>query len=48
MSPQGKPGDRTDRQIVSYERGVMVTQWVDPDAAKRYGTMILVRCGAAG
>jgi hypothetical protein len=48
IGPQGKPGDRVDRQIVSYQKGVMITQWVDPDAAKRYGTMIFVRCGAAG
>ena len=47
VGPQGKPGDRRDRQIVSYTDGVMVTQWVDPDVATRYGTMVFVRCSAA-
>ncbi len=47
LGPQGKPGDSHDRQIVSYDKGVMITKWLDPDVAKRYGTMIYVRCGAA-
>src|SRR5690242_2881554 len=40
LGPQGKPADKRDRLILSYENGVMVTQWVDPDAATRYGTMV--------
>jgi hypothetical protein len=46
VGPQGKPGDKLDRQVMSYENGVLITRWVDPDAATRYGTMILVRCTA--
>jgi hypothetical protein len=46
IGPQGKPGDRLDRQAVSYENGVLITRWMDPDVATRYGTMILVRCSA--
>lgn len=46
LGPQGQPGAQTDRQILSYEKGVMVTRWVDPGTAKRYGTMVFVRCGA--
>ena len=47
IGPQGKPGDRRDRQVVSYGDGTMVTKWVDPDVATRYGTMVFVRCGTA-
>jgi hypothetical protein len=47
IGPQGKPGDRRDRQIISYRDGVVVTQWVDPTVATRYGTMVFVRCAAA-
>lgn len=47
IGPQGKPGERADRQILSYEQGVLVTRWVDAGVAKRYGTMVFVRCGAA-
>ncbi|OCC03459.1 hypothetical protein BA190_18465 [Labrys sp. WJW] len=47
IGPQGKPGERADRQILSYDKGVMVTRWVDPGVAKRYGTMMFVRCAVA-
>lgn len=47
IGPQGKPGERADRQILSYDKGMLVTRWVDPGVAKRYGTMMFVRCGAA-
>ena len=40
----GKPGVTTDRLVLSFADGVLITQWVDPSAAERYGTMILVRC----
>jgi hypothetical protein len=46
IGPQGKPGSKLDRQAVSYQNGTLITRWVDPDAATRYGTMILVRCSA--
>lgn len=51
-SPSGKnyigppgpvPGDR-DREIVSFDGRVMVTRFIDKDAAVRYGNMVYVRC----
>jgi hypothetical protein len=44
IGPTGPPAIATDRQVVSFEKNVLVTRWVDPDADSRYGTMILVRC----
>ena len=40
----GKPGIATDRLVLSFADGVLITQWVDPGTAERFGTMILVRC----
>jgi hypothetical protein len=51
-SPSGKnyigppgpvPGDK-DREIVSFDGRVLVTRFVDKDAAVRYGNMVYVRC----
>ena len=51
-SPSGKnyigpagptPGDQ-DREIVSFDGRVLVTRFVDKDAAVRYGNMVYVRC----
>lgn len=47
IGPPGKPGEQPDRLVLSYENGIMITQWVDPGVAKRYGTMVFVRCAAA-
>jgi hypothetical protein len=42
----GEPGGSVqDREIVSFDGRVLITRFVDPDAAKRYGTMVYVRCG---
>lgn len=46
IGPHGQPGDRRDREITSASGGVVIMKWVDPSVAKRYGTMIFVRCGA--
>jgi hypothetical protein len=46
IGPQGPPAMRQDRLVVSFDKGELVAQWVDPSVATRYGTMILVRCGA--
>jgi hypothetical protein len=51
-SPEGKnyiglEGDAPvpqDREIVSFDGRVLVTRYVDPDAANRYGNMVYVRC----
>jgi len=40
------PGGQLDRQVVSFDNGVMVTQYIDPDVVSRYGTMVFVRCSA--
>ena len=39
------PGQR-DREIVSFDGRVLVTRFVDPEIAGRYGTSVYVRCGA--
>ena len=46
----GRRGRRRpqDREIVSFDGRVLVTRFVDPDAANRYGNMVYVRCGATG
>ena len=45
------PNDRArtgeqDREIVSFDGRVLVTRFIDKDAATRYGNMVYVRCGA--
>ena len=45
LGPEGKPpGSEWDREIVSYDQGVITARWVDPDVTERYGTMVFVRC----
>ncbi|MFZ5738324.1 hypothetical protein BJ123_10798 [Rhodopseudomonas thermotolerans] len=50
-SPSGKnyigpagPITEQDREIISFDGRVMVTRFVDKDAATRYGNMVYVRC----
>ena len=38
------PASPQDREIVSFDGRVLVTRYVDPDAANRYGNMVYVRC----
>lgn len=47
LGPRGPAGVKQDRLIVSFQSGVLVTQWVDASAAERLGTMVFVRCAAA-
>lgn len=47
IGPQGEPGMREDRMIMSYENNVMITEWLDSGVRERYGTMLFVRCGSA-
>src|SRR5882724_5749846 len=35
-----------DREIVAFDGRVLVTRFVDPEVAGRYGTSVYVRCGA--
>jgi hypothetical protein len=46
LGPKGPPGIQPDRLIVSFDNGVLVSDWVDPGARERYGTMVFVRCSA--
>jgi hypothetical protein len=46
LGPDGEPGGSPqDREIVSFDGRLLVTRFVDPDAANRYGNMVYVRCG---
>lgn len=47
IGPSGPPGVAQDRVVVAYENNVLVSDWLDPSARERYGTMIFVRCGVA-
>lgn len=44
IGPPGPAGGEQDREIVSFDGRVMVTRFVDKDAATRYGNMVYVRC----
>ena len=47
IGPAGPPAVQQDRQVMSYENGVLVAEWLDPGVRERYGTMVFVRCGTA-
>ncbi|MEO6843128.1 MAG: hypothetical protein ABI192_20480 [Bradyrhizobium sp.] len=44
IGPAGPAGGEQDREIVSFDGRVMVTRFLDKDAATRYGNMVYVRC----
>ena len=44
IGPPGPAGGEKDREVVSVDSRVLITRFVDPDAAKRYGNMVYVRC----
>jgi len=44
LGPPGPPGVASDLEILSFEKGVLVMSWMDPDTASRYGTMVYARC----
>jgi hypothetical protein len=48
IGPGPDPGGADDRAVASFDGRVLVLKWVDPEVAGRYGTMVLVRCGAPG
>jgi hypothetical protein len=49
IGPAGEPGGSPgDREILSFDGRVLITRYVDPDAANRYGNMVYVRCTARG
>lgn len=43
---EAPPGDPQDREILSASNNLMTMRFVDPDADRRYGTFVYVRCGA--
>ena len=46
IGPDSEPGGGAqDREIISFDGRVLITRYVDPDAANRYGNMVYVRCG---
>ena len=44
IGPPGPSGGDQDREIVSFDGRVMITRFIDKDAATRYGNMVYVRC----
>jgi len=48
IGPTPQPGDSDDREVLSFDGRVLILKWIDPEVAGRYGTMLLVRCGAPG
>jgi hypothetical protein len=44
IGPAGPAGGEQDREIVSFDGRVLVTRFIDKDAATRYGNMVYVRC----
>ena len=45
IGPPGPTPGEQDREIISFDGRVMVTRFIDKDAATRYGNMVYVRCG---
>ena len=44
IGPAGPTHGEQDREIVSFDGRVLITRFVDKDAATRYGNMVYVRC----
>jgi hypothetical protein len=44
IGPAGPTPGEQDREIVSFDGRVLITRFVDKDAATRYGNMVYVRC----
>ncbi|KIU49220.1 hypothetical protein [Bradyrhizobium elkanii] len=44
IGPPGPTPGEQDREIISFDGRVMITRFVDKDAATRYGNMVYVRC----
>jgi hypothetical protein len=44
IGPAGPGGGEKDREVVSVDSRLLIARFVDPDAAKRYGYMVYVRC----
>jgi hypothetical protein len=46
IGPRGAPAMAEDRQVISYQDNVLITEWLDKGKRDHYGTMILVKCSA--
>ena len=46
IGPTGPPAVQQDRMVVSFENGILIADWLDPNTRERYGTMVLARCGS--
>ncbi len=44
LGPKGPTGVPQDRLVISYDEGVLVTEWIDPQVRSVYGTMVYVPC----
>jgi hypothetical protein len=44
IGPPGPAGADQDREIVSFDGRVLITRFIEKDAANRYGNMVYVRC----
>ena len=44
IGPAGPTPGEQDREVVSFDGRVLVTRFIDKDAAVRYGNMVYVRC----
>jgi hypothetical protein len=44
IGPPGPTPGEQDREIVSFDGRVLITRFIDKDAAVRYGNMVYVRC----
>ena len=44
IGPPGPAGGELDREIISFDGRVLITRFLDKDAATRYGNMVYVRC----
>jgi hypothetical protein len=44
IGPHGPASGEQDREIVSFDGRVLITRFIDKDAATRYGNMVYVRC----
>ena len=48
IGPDGDAGIAQDQEIVTFDGRVLVTRYVDPDAGKRFGNMVRVKCQVPG
>lgn len=44
IGPEGPPGGELDREIVAFAPQMMSLRFVDPENAKRFGTMVYAKC----